>query len=451
MSKKKKNTIQTVGFVALGCPKNIVDSEKMLADIVQSGFILSGSIDNADVVVINTCGFIEPAKREALDVIREVADLKKNGSVKKIIVTGCLAQRMRAALLEEIPDIDAIIGLNQRDQLGMILKAHASKGPAGRLYFDETREKVPLDSGRLLITPAHSPFLRISEGCDRGCAFCTIPSIRGRFRSKPLAQTLDEARELVEHGAVELTLIAQDSTCYGRDINIDNGLSRLLDALEKIKGLRWIRVMYQNPTGITDALIETFARSEKIVHYIDMPIQHISDAILKAMYRPDTRKKIEGVISRLRQILPDVVLRTTVIVGYPGETEQQFTELLDFIRETRFDALGCFTYYPETGTPAAELSNQVPDEVKKERSEALMLAQQEIAFAKNREMVGRELLCLVDTPAPDDTDVTFARYYGQAPEIDAVCLVCGPAPRPGDFIRVRVTGSDNYDLRAEQI
>ncbi|MCF7954174.1 MAG: 30S ribosomal protein S12 methylthiotransferase RimO, partial [Phycisphaerae bacterium] len=333
--------VESVGFIALGCPKNIVDSEKMLAEIGEAGFVISQDIAAADVVVINTCGFIAPAKHEAIEAIAEAVECKTSGSVKKVIVTGCLAQRMGAELMDEVDGIDAIVGLGERDSIAAIIKRtlHPAAGMDSPIYMGGDSGSVSDDRGRLLITPAHWAYMRISEGCDRKCAFCTIPSIRGKFRSKPENIILSEADELTANGAVELSIIAQDSNYYGRDLGEKDGLSRLIGKLEKIDALKWIRLMYLYPAEIDDRLIETIAASEKVLNYIDMPIQHINDDILKSMRRSDRKDKTIGLIEKLRTAMDDVVLRTTVITGLPGETDESFAELIEFIKWARFDAL----------------------------------------------------------------------------------------------------------------
>lgn len=446
MGKKVEQDIVSVGFVALGCPKNIVDSEKMLAHIGEAGFVLSGDVNSADIVVINTCGFIKPAKDEALEAIREAARQKKKGKVKKVIVVGCLVQRMGEALTKEVEGIDAIVALGRRDDIGRIIKEAITPGsrqPCG-LYLEGLGRQIQDDRGRLLITPRHRAYLRISEGCDRGCSFCTIPAIKGRFKSKPSELVLAEAQELVRNGAVEINIIAQDSTYYGRDLGIKNGLSRLVKELEKIEALRWIRLMYLYPAGIDDGLIEAIAGSEKAVNYIDMPVQHINDDVLKAMRRGDRKENIAELIEKLRRAMPDVALRTTIIVGFPGESDEQFEELLDFVRWAKFDALGCFGFYAEEGTAAAQMPGQLSEEIKKERVDRLMLAQQEIAFAKGQERMGQELVCLVDEP--DGSGLGRGRFYGQAPEIDSICYIEKCSAKPGEFISVKVVGSRDYDL-----
>lgn len=437
-------------MVALGCPKNIVDSEKMLAQIGAAGFILTADPDNADVVVINTCGFIAPAKEEAIAAIKQAIDQKKTGSVQKVIVAGCLAQRMGEQLLAEVDGIDAIVGLGSREKIADAIRnaINATGTDSPEMYLAE-KQTTTDDSGRLLITPAHWAYLRISEGCDRKCAFCTIPTIRGRFRSKPRKMVISEARELVQNGAKELSIIAQDSNNYGRDLGFKNGLANLLGELEKIRYLEWIRLMYLYPAGINDELIEKIASSSKICNYIDMPIQHINDDILKAMRRTDRKQKTIALIEKFRKAIPNIVIRTTIIAGFPGETDEQFNELLEFVKWAQFDALGCFTFYPEIGTPAADMPNQVPDEIKQARADALMSAQQEIAFAKNQQRVGSTLKCLVDDL--DEQGNAAGRYYGQAPHVDSICLVQGCKAGPGEFIRAKVTAAQDYDLVVEQI
>ena len=452
MTNKKKQRPLTVGFVALGCPKNIVDSEKMLAEIAQAGFLITADTNSADVVVINTCGFIAPAKAEALKAIKHAVDRKLNGTVRKVIVAGCLSERMGEELFNQAGGIDVIVGLGQRDNIARIIKEtfRSSRSAAFLGHSCQTSsDGVPDDSGRLLITPHHWAYLRISEGCNHKCSFCTVPAIRGRFRSKPQKLILAEAAELVSAGVVELNIIAQDTAYYGRDLKAKNGLSELVKELEKISALKWIRLMYLYPAGIDDRLIETIAAGEKIVPYIDMPIQHINNKILKNMRRPDTKKRIRRLIEKLRSAVPGIVLRTTLIVGFPGETDQQFNELLEFVKWAEFDALGCFTFFSESGTPAAEIPNQIHDRVKQQRLEELMLTQQKIAFAKNSEQIGTKLTCLVDSV--DNESTGKGRFYGQAPDIDSVCIIKNCSASPGQFVDAKVVDTKDYDLLVEQI
>ena len=452
---RKKQKI-TVGFVSLGCPKNVVDSERMLAEIVQAGFPITDETDNADVVVVNTCGFIAPAEAESLEAIKHAVDCKLSGAVKKVVVAGCLSERLGAELLKQIDGIDAVVGLSQRDNIAKIIENIFSSGLAGpgeNSCPDQPlpliSDRVPDDRCRLLITPQHWAYLRISEGCNHRCSFCTIPAIRGRFRSKPMELVFAEARELVSAGVIELNIIAQDTTSYGRDLKIQNGLPALLREFEKIAGLAWLRLMYLYPTGIDGEFIETIAKSEKIVRYLDIPLQHVNDKILKSMRRPDTKDKLQRLIEDLRLAMPDIVLRTTLIVGFPGETDRQFEELIDFLKWARFDALGCFKFYPESGTAAAELPGQIPDEVKQQRLDELMLTQQKIAFARNKGRIGDKVICLVDSVGPKR--LGRGRYYGQAPDIDSVCIIKRCSAKPGQLIEVKVVETQDYDLLVKQI
>jgi ribosomal protein S12 methylthiotransferase len=445
---KKQRKIVTVGFVALGCPKNIVDSEKMLAKIAQSGLVITAEPENSDVVVINTCGFIEPAKVEALQAIRHAVDCKARGTVKKVIVTGCLSQRLGRQLLDQVPGIDAVIGLGQRDNIARIIKK--TLFCKERLaYLEHWPKKCSNDSGRLLITGRRWAYLRISEGCNHRCSFCTIPAIRGRFRSKSRHRILAEAAELARSGVAELNIIAQDTTYYGRDLKMKNALAELITELEKIAGVTWIRLMYLWPAGIDDQLIGTIASSKKVVHYLDIPIQHVNNKVLRAMRRPDTKDRLHRLIEKLRRAIPDIVLRTTLMVGFPGETDRQFAELLDFIKWAAFDALGCFQFYPESGTGAARMPGQIAQAVKQHRLEKLMLTQQEIAFAKNRNRIGNKLTCLVDSVG--DKGTGRGRFYGQAPKVDSICIIDNCSATAGQFINAEVTGTENYDLIVRQI
>jgi ribosomal protein S12 methylthiotransferase len=453
---EKKEQEITVGFISLGCPKNMIDSERMLAEIVQAGFPITERTDNADVVVINTCGFIAPAEAESLEAIKHAVDCKSNGSVKKVVVAGCLGERLGPDLLKKINGIDAVVALRQRDNIAKIIEKIFTTGPNGSdqvSYPDQLSfppgDRVLDDRCRLLITPRHWAYLRISEGCDHRCSFCTIPFIRGRLRSKPMELVIAEAEELVSAGAVELNVIAQDTTSYGRDIKIKNGLTAILKKFAKVTGLIWLRLMYLYPTGIDKELIKTIAKSEKVVHYLDVPLQHVNNEILKSMRRPDTKDKLRRLIEKLRLAMPDIILRTTLIVGFPGETDQQFEELLDFVKWARFDALGCFKFYPESGTFAVKLPGQVPDEIKQQRLDELMLTQQKIAFARNEERIGSRLTCLVDSI--DSNGLGRGRFYGQAPDIDSLCIIKKCSAQPGQFIDTKVTAAQDYDLLVEQI
>jgi len=450
--KTKETSPITVGFVPLGCPKNVVDSEKMLADIAQAGMLICADPDAADIIIINTCGFIEPAKAESIEAIQHAVQCKKDGPVKKVIVAGCLSERMGEELAQTTNGIDAIVGLGQRNSIVDIIR-RTIRGQASAVSTDPPPHLPQYglmdDSVRLLIGPAHRAYLRISEGCDHRCSFCTIPAIRGPFRSKSEKQVLQEARALVSSGVVELNLVAQDTTSYERDLQIKNGLAQLLQKLDKIDKLQWIRLLYLYPAGLSDTLIETIRTSQKICPYLDVPIQHAHDPILRAMRRPDTQEKMRRLIEKLRRHIPELVLRTTVIVGFPGETDQAFTDLLDFLRWAQFDALGAFPFFPEEGTEAATLPHQVPEEIKQQRLDTLMLMQQDIAFATNSQRMGTQLSCLVDSVESDGWGV--GRFFGQAPDIDGVCRVRACTAQPGQFIQVKVVDTEHYDLVVQQV
>jgi len=450
MTLKNQTKDITVAFIALGCPKNIVDSERMLAEIAQAGFLLTPNITDADAVVINTCGFINPARKEALDSIEDALKYKQNPKyrLKKIIVAGCLPERYKEKLLEDANAIDALVGLADRDNIAFIIEQTLASDTK-TCYFQQSNDFISDDRSRLLITPPHYAYLRISQGCSKKCSFCTIPAIRGPFRSKPHQLILDEAAELALSGTAEIIIIAQDTTYYGKDLKINNALPALLREIEQIDGIKWIRPLYLYPAGICERLIETIAASDKILPYFDIPIQHINDKILKDMNRPDTKDQIYYLIENIRSMIPDCILRTTLIAGFPGETEQQFQELTEFIQWAKFDALGCFPFYPEAGTQAAQMPNQLPENIKQNRLEKLMLTQQKIAFEKNQERIGTELTCLIDSLNADNT--ANARFFGQAPDIDSICIIKNCSAKPGNFVNTIVSDTKNYDLIVKQI
>lgn len=440
-----------VAFVALGCAKNLVDSEKMLGQLAEAGAVITADEADADVIVINTCGFLDASRGEAHDVIREALARKRKGRCRRVVVAGCLVQRDGTKLLDAFPGIDAVVGVNNRDDVAAA--ALARPAAAGRrrrgpdLYLGEYHPHVDIDTARLRITPRHYAYLRISEGCDQKCTFCTIPAIRGPLHSKPPESVLAEARELVADGAVELNLIGQDTTSYGEDIGYAPGLAGLLRQLNGVDGVRWIRLMYAYPSVFTDAMIDAIAECERVVKYVDLPLQHINDRVLKAMARRVTRAETVALLERLRSRVPGIAIRTTLIAGFPGETDAEFEELLAFVREFRFDALGVFPYSLEPDTPAGRMKEQLPGSVKEARADAIMATQQEIAFALARERVGRSFDVLVESP-PDAAGRVRARHAGQAPEVDSVTLVEKAAAAPGTFLRVRCVGHAGYDLLA---
>ncbi|MCA9055404.1 MAG: 30S ribosomal protein S12 methylthiotransferase RimO, partial [Planctomycetaceae bacterium] len=376
----------TYAFVSLGCPKNLVDSEKMLGHLAVDGYSLVSDPDGADFVIVNTCGFIEDSRTESKAVIREMLELKRAGRTKGVIVAGCLPERVGGALLEELPAIDHIVGVWGRDEIAAVADRLVG-GDAGRLSADGVRElfrPAPLraldDRARLRITPQHFAYLKISEGCDRTCTFCAIPKMRGKHVTKPIEAVVDEARELAADGVKELILVAQDTTYYGMDLYGEVRLAELLAALEEVDGIEWVRLMYLYPINFTDRLIDTIASSRRIIPYLDMPLQHINSHVLRRMQRRVNRERTVELIDKLREAIPNLALRTTFIVGFPGETDAQFEELKEFVTETRFERIGVFTFSPEPETPAMKLDGHLPDDVKHARRDELMELQQQFAF-----------------------------------------------------------------------
>jgi ribosomal protein S12 methylthiotransferase len=427
----------TIALVSLGCPKNLVDSEKLLAHLAEGGCVVGAPMDEADVIVVNTCGFIRPAVEESMQVIAEAAACKQSGRARRVVVAGCLVNRDGEALYDLAPGIDAVVGVNDRDA---ILAAVTGRGRISMV--SPCTGRVGSDAGRFRLTPRHTAYLRIAEGCSRKCTFCTIPALRGPFRSKPPEQVLAEARELVADGAVELNVIAQDTTAYGRDLGGQTSLARLLRSLAGLDGVAWVRLMYAYPRRVTDELIDTIAECEKVVPYVDLPLQHVCDPLLRRMGRGVTRRQIERLLARLRRRIDGLALRTTFLVGFPGETDEQFQELLAFVRQFRFEAMGVFPFYAEDGTPAARLDAPVPEAVKQQRRDALMLAQQAVAFEANARRVGSAIRVLVDQAAGG---ISVGRHYGQAPEVDSICKLTARRPA-GELVDGRVVACEGYDL-----
>ncbi|MBL7221057.1 MAG: 30S ribosomal protein S12 methylthiotransferase RimO [Phycisphaerae bacterium] len=424
----------SVSFVSLGCPKNLVDSEKMLACLAEGGCVVGAPMNDADVIVINTCGFLADARDEAMGVISEALEYKTAGRAARVVVAGCLAQRNGEELFDQAPGIDAIVGVNDREAI-----LQAVTGESNSLV-SPCSGRIGSDAGRFRLTPRHVAYLRVAEGCSHQCSFCTIPAIRGPFRSKLAFDVLGEAAELIADGTVELNIIAQDTTSYGSDSGgID--LAGLLRQLNSIDGAAWIRLMYTYPRRFTDDLVSAIDECDHVVPYVDMPLQHIADSVLRRMGRGAGRGRIEELLDKLRAA--GIAIRTTFIVGFPGETDREFEELLEFVREFGFDAMGVFAYSPESGTPAAEMDDQVPDEIKARRIEALMGTQQEIVFAANDDAVGQFIDVLVD--GLDDQGRCVGRHAGQAPEIDSMCILTEPRDA-GQILTVEVAGSDGYDL-----
>ncbi len=435
-----------VSFVSLGCPKNLVDSEIILARLAEAGAVISVDEELADTVVVNTCGFLAAARDEALAVLRELAGKKRRGELRHLIVAGCLVQRDGQRLLEEVPEIDALVGVNNRDDIVRALAACGAGRQGGpELFLGPYHARPWSDAGRLRLTPQHYAYVRISEGCDQKCTFCTIPAIRGPLHSKPVEQIVAECHELIADGASELLLIGQDTTSYGRDLGYGPGLAGLLRTLdEQCTAARWLRLMYVYPSVLTDEMLDAIAECERIVKYIDIPLQHISDRVLRAMYRRVTRRQTERLLERIRRRIPGVAIRSTFIVGFPGESAAELGELLTFVRDFGFDAVAAFEYSREPDTPAGRMKHQVDEATRRRRYEQLMLAQQEVAFAAARRRMGQRLEVLID--GRDEHGRLLGRHAGQAPEVDAACIVEGCELPPGSFVQVECVGSEGYDL-----
>lgn len=434
-------------FVSLGCDKNLVDSEVMLALLNERGYVMTDDEREADIIIINTCCFINDAKEESVQTILEMAEYKKAGSCKALIVTGCLAQRYQREITEEIPEVDAVLGTASYEE---IVKA-VEEALAGK-HLLEFHDIDVLPGGshkRLLTTGGHYAHLKIAEGCDKHCTYCIIPKVRGRYRSVPMEQLVAEAKELAEQGVKELILVAQETTLYGVDLYGEKSLHRLLRELCKIKGIRWIRILYCYPEEIYEDLIRTIKEEPKICHYLDLPIQHASNTVLRRMGRRTTKEDLTEIIGHLRDEIPDIILRTTLICGFPGETQEDHEELMQFVDEMEFDRLGVFTYSQEEDTPAAAMKDQIPEEIKEERRDELMELQQEIAFDKNEGMTGRELLAMVEGKVAGE-NAYVARTYMDAPGIDGYLFInTDETLVTGDFAKVKVTGALEYDLIGE--
>ena len=441
----------TYAFISLGCPKNTVDSERMLGKLAQDGYALVPDAAGADVVVVNTCGFIESARQESLGVIREMLDLKRGGKVGAVVVAGCLAERQKDLLLETVPEVDQIVGVFGREEIATVVDRAVAQQREQRSVFRPAPVRALEDTARLRITPRHYAYLKISEGCDRLCTFCAIPYMRGKHVTKPIEAVVAEARELAADGVRELNLVAQDSTYYGMDLYGRPRLAELLKELDRIDGIEWVRLLYAYPEHVTDELLDTLAAAEKVVPYVDMPLQHINDRVLKRMQRRVNRARTEDLIGRWRAAVPGLTFRTTFIVGFPGETDAEFEELCGFVRDTAFERAGVFTYSLEADTPAARLDGHLPDEVKQARLDRLMTVQQEVAFDWSARQVGREVDAIIDGPDPEVPNHHLARGHADAPEIDGLVRVKGRNLRAGDIVRAKVTGADGYDLAARAI
>lgn len=443
----------TYAFVSLGCPKNLVDSERMLGLLQIDGYRLVPEPDGADFVVVNTCGFIERAREESFGAIDEALALKKRGRTKGVIVSGCLAERQKELLLEERPGIDFLVGVFGREEITRVADRLVGNLQEQRAVFQAPPIRALSDTDRLRITPRHFAYLKISEGCDRLCTFCAIPRMRGKHATKPIEEVIREAEQLARDGVRELIIVAQDTTYYGLDLYGETRLAELLQKLESVQGIEWIRLMYFYPMYITDELIQTIAASKKIVPYLDMPLQHINDTMLRRMARRVNRAETESLLQRLRAGIPGLTLRTTFITGFPGETDEQFAELAEFVESQRFDRVGVFTYSHEPDTPAAQLPNAVDQETMESRRERLMEIQQRISFEKNQAMIGRQVEVMIDQPIPDEENVWLGRTRGDAPDIDGSVFVTGDQfpLSVGAIVPCEVVATQEYDLVAVAI
>lgn len=436
-----------VGMISLGCPKNQVDAEHMLAMMDAEGWEIVDYVDGCDVVIVNTCGFIDDAKKEAIENILDMVELKKEGVISKIIVTGCLAQRYKEEIVKEIPEVDAVVGIGANGDIIKTVEEVMSGVDTIEKYPPQC--ELPLEGQRILTTPQYWAYLKIGEGCSNRCTYCTIPSIRGNMRSRSMENVIDEAKQLAELGVKELILIAQDTTSYGLDLYGELKLPELLNELCKIDSIEWIRLLYCYPDRITDELIETMKNQEKIVNYIDLPLQHADDKILKAMNRRGDQALIRSVISKLRAEIPDVVIRTTFIVGFPGEGEEEFETLAEFVNEIEFDRLGVFTFSPQEGTPAYDMDDQVEDDVKTRRGEVIMQDQYSIMEEKNNEKIGKTYKVVVED-YDGYSDSYTGRTYMDAPEIDGLVKFTSHKDLDiGDFVDVEIFDIEDYDLIGE--
>lgn len=438
----------TYAFVSLGCPKNTVDSERMLGLLKLDGYQLVADPIGSDFVVVNTCGFIEAARKESYKAIDEMIDLKKKGSTRGVIVSGCLAERQKEEMLVDRPEIDSLIGVFGREEITSIADRLVGNLEEQRIVFQPAPIRALPDENRLQITPKHFAYLKISEGCDRLCTFCAIPKMRGKHASKPIEQIIKEAHALAANGARELIIVAQDTTYYGRDIYGESRLTELLSKLNEVDGIDWIRLMYFYPMYIDEALCDVIAKSEKILPYIDMPLQHINDEMLKRMSRRVNRENTEKTIQMMYDRIPNLVMRTTFISGFPGETEAHVDELAGFIAEQKFGHVGVFTYSFEPDTPAAKLPGHIDDDVKAARRERLMAVQQQVVFDRIDSLIGTQVEAIIDQPIENEENVWLARTTADAPDVDGLIFVTDPTgtAQPGAIVDCEVVASQDYDL-----
>ncbi|MBN2218244.1 MAG: 30S ribosomal protein S12 methylthiotransferase RimO [Pirellulales bacterium] len=450
--RKSSNARPTCALISLGCPKNLVDSEQMLGRLQAAGYRWVVEPEGADLVVVNTCGFLDTAREESLAVVRQMAELKRRGRLGGILVAGCMAQRDKEALIEACPEIDQVVGLFARDQIAVAARRTTAENRpstvAERLLMADPLERAPADDCRVALVPSHVAYLKIAEGCDRLCAFCSIPMIRGRYLSKPIDQVVDEARRLADGGVRELVLIAQDTSVYGHDLADRPRLAELLGRLDRIDSLAWIRLMYLYPrrSDLDDELLDAIASSDRVLPYLDIPLQHIADEVLRRMRRGATGDETRRLIQRIRERISGVVLRTTLLVGFPGETDAQFEELLDFVRRERFDRLGAFAYRREPGTASDQLDGHLPESVKESRYDRLMETQQQIAFELAAARVGRRLDVMIDRAVAEQPGAYVGRTAADAPEVDGLVYVTGDDLRPGQIVPCEIVTTQDYDL-----
>ncbi len=441
----------TYCFVSLGCPKNLVDTEQMLGRLNEEGYQMVNAPEGADFVVVNTCGFIASAREESLEAIDEMLQLKADGKIRGVIVTGCLAERQGEALRKERPAIDALVGVFGRDEIVSVVASFSNAIEEQRNVFRPAPVRALADDHRFAVTPRHFAYLKISEGCDRLCTFCAIPKMRGKHASKPIEQIINEAKRMAAAGVREINIVAQDTTYYGLDLYGTPKLTELLSELDKIAGVDWIRLMYLYPMYIDERLADQIANSGKILPYIDMPLQHASDTMLKRMSRRVDRKGTEAILGLLRSRIPNLVIRTTVITGFPGETEKDFQELVEFVQEQRFERLGVFTYSLEPDTPAAKLPQHLPERVKASRRDRLMRVQQRIAYDWAQKRIGTKADVIIDRQVPDADNVWLGRTAADAPEIDPVVYITGSKPNSlavGQIVPCEIVAAQDYDLAA---
>jgi ribosomal protein S12 methylthiotransferase len=441
--------VAKIGFISLGCPKNLVDSEVMLGLLQKEGHTITPDHADAEVIVVNTCSFIEGSKRESIDTILNVAELKKSGQCKRLIVTGCLAERYPKEIQSDLVEVDALLGTNQIVQIASAVSGANVLPPVSFGRSDADQYLYDHTTPRALITPSYTAYIKIAEGCDHTCAFCIIPKIRGPFRSRSIHSLVQEARNLAERGVKEITLVSQDTTSFGMDLGLQDGLAQLLEALTKVEGIRWIRFLYVYPELVSDRLVDIISSHEQICKYVDMPLQHASARILKAMRRGGNRAGLERMIQRIRLGIPDVTFRTTMIVGHPGETEEDFLELKEFCRDMEFDRLGVFGYSDEENTLSYELPGKVPQRITERRRRELMEQQSKIARAKNRRLIGREFPVLIEGQSQESELLLQGRLESQAPEIDGVCIINDSETGPvnvGEFRVIRITQELEHDL-----